>query len=207
MNLAQKLLLPGVQGSGLLAEEQFGEADDPVQGLAQIVRHGVREGIEFPVRTLQLTIRGFQFDRAICHSLQERRVFSTQAPYGQRARQHRNDGAQIEWLDDVIERAALHRFDCRSDCAMTGHDDSHQIDVDLAGRAQQRDSVHAWHHQVGDEDVKGAAALHCGRTQGSERLRAGLRAGRCIAFGCQCTAQRHDLGIFVIHYEEPAQRC
>ena len=170
------------------------------------MRYRVCERFELLVGPLQLTIGRLELGRAIREPLQERGVLEAQAPHRQRARQHRYDRPEVERLENVVEGAALHGLDRRVDRAMAGHQEAHQVGVNLLCRAQQRDAVHARHHEVGNQDVEGGGTIGRRGAQGAERFRAGTRSARRIARSGQGVAQGDDLGALIIHYQEPGER-
>src|SRR4029077_18836198 len=74
VDIAEKLLLPGVQWPGLFADQEVAKAKHSVERLAQVVRHRVRERFELLVCPLQLKIGRLELGGAIRHALQERGV-------------------------------------------------------------------------------------------------------------------------------------
>ena len=96
--------------------ENLREAVDGAQRRAQVVRDRVGKG-------LQVLIGGREFLGSPLFALLQFRVFAAQALHIQRARDDRQDDVELEGLEDVVERAALHGLHRRIDGAVAGHHD------------------------------------------------------------------------------------
>jgi hypothetical protein len=154
---------------------------------------GISKGLEFPVR-------GLQFGGAFKDASLQFRIGDAQIAHRQRTRQNRQDHAQLERLQNVIERAGLHRRYRRGDGALAGHDDADQIAVELLCRLEQGNAVHPRHHEVGQQQVEP------GISQGLQGSSSVGEAMGVVAMVAQRIAQRPDLGGFVVHDQYPRKR-
>ncbi len=76
--------------------------------------------------------------------------------HGSQDRGH--DDGKLERLEDIVERAELHGINRGLHRALTGHNDSDDVRIDLQRLAQELDAVHFGHHQVAQEQVEVAFA-------------------------------------------------
>lgn len=100
------------------------------------MRGGIRECTQVAIHGFELAIGCFELCGALGHALRQRDVLHTQPAQGERAREHREDHAQVKGLEDVVVRARFHGCDRRLDRAMARHHDAHQVRIDRARRSQ-----------------------------------------------------------------------
>jgi len=106
----------------------------------------------------QLDIRPLQHDSLRALAPLQLGILQAQAPQLERTLNHRQDYVELEGFQDVVIGANLHGGNGSVDRAVAGHHDSGQLRVDLARRLQQLDAVELGHHEIGQQQVVGAAA-------------------------------------------------
>ena len=75
-----------------------------------------------------------------------------------RPREHRQNRLQSKRLKNIVEGADFHGIDRSLNRALAGHHDRDQVRIDLHALSQQRNAIHARHHQVGKQHIKRLAA-------------------------------------------------
>jgi hypothetical protein len=81
-------------------------------------------------------------------------VLSAQPSVFQRPCQDGKQVTESERLENVIGGPTAQRLHSGVDGAITRHDHSRQVAIDLLRGAQQGDAIHLGHHQVGEQEVE-----------------------------------------------------
>ncbi len=191
-DVAEILLLRGVQYARLFRGQEVCKTDHRVQRLAQVVGDRGCECFQLPVGGSQLAVGvlelGVAFGNAVC----EGGILESQVANRHGALEHRHDGAEVEWLQDVVQGTALHGLHGGVDGPVPGHDDSDQVRVHGLGGAQQLHTVHTGHEQIGNQDVVP------GGPQMLQRFLTAGRAGWLVTFVTQGPHQgKHLCGLVI----------